>query len=1543
MKKNPAAVKVIMSLALLLFALPAVSQNFYWENPVRISTGDARFPHVAANDSDTYVFWQEVDARAGWIWLSCQYRDERGAWQTNSRFAGPFPYSGEVPDIYSAAVAANGTIAVAALSNIAELSVFVSRDGAKSFSQTVLTGEDEPFVAPRIYATRTNSFFLFVSFGEDESFHMHFATSKDGMRWGAFADFAGVRGLQNPFIPVLASTAEGEHVVFQAQYITGNRISYQLYETISTDGGRTWSSPLLLTDSNALSSGDTRDFALYHNQRPVMSVIAGELYIAWERTYYASESAHICVAKLSRSGIVPGSIEQITADGNASRPVLFSFNDMISTVWFDTRSGVEAVYMAQKSGVLWNEMLLSSGRRNSLFAFPVIVRNSSGAKYLSFIWQESQSIFRLSPDISVEPPRITPLSHIAGRRATAEKVRYRITLPEDSSGIAGFSWSWATDEHAVPPKYIMNLPAQRTIEVAAESEGAWHLKVSALDYAGNWSAPAAIEYYLDLTPPNQPIVALPKTDAFGFLESNSFGVQWSSDASDDDVAGYTWNLQYLAPIDSRVAENKRHPIRMRDEDVRSFVSSFMAAHANDVYAVDLPPRRIMGTGTTASFLNRNNGLYAFSVAAVDTVGNIGKPSSVLLLLNKYVPETYIRSVSSDSDIFGNITLDIVGGGFTYDGTVETIYIDADGTPPYAMTLRRTDGAFQVISDNRIANVKLGNSLPEGVYRLVVVHPDRGLYTSAPLLRIAENGTVKIERQYTYVPSWMPVQNTLNYHIQIGTLLLWIVCALATVGFIFAALGLVQAARDAVAVRLEIQALITGDVMPFEKKKKAVHLKQKGVSLRLKLMGFTIILVVCIVSIVAVPLGINMVRTQEETLARGLSERIDMLLESLTGSTRIYMPTQNILEMNYLPEQKSALAEAEYVTITGYPADNRNTSLAYVWATNDSGISQKIANSPLTYGVSALTDDTVLEIVSRCAELNDVAVQAAGDIASDIVALNAEGIALALRTDSQSVARRQEIAAVATQLSNKLNTTMNELSAGARSSVPEYNNVRLDRTNTEYLFYRPVLYRQGSSHEYVRGIVFVKVSTQNLINSVDDAMRRIAAIAALIALFAIAIGSIGSFVLASIIVAPIRKLAEHVRVIGATVDKTRLVGKDIEIKRRDEIGQLGESVNEMTHGLVRAAQDEKLLLDGKVVQQTFLPLQTSSDGVKQTIAHLDESSVQCFGYYEGASGVSGDYFDYKKLDDRWYVIIKCDASGHGVPAALLMTVVATLFRKYFDSWSYEKNGTHLNELIAQINDFIESLGIKGKFAAIIICLFDTATGDVYMCNAGDNIVHIYDSVSHKEKTLTLVQTPAAGPLPSFMVEMRGGFKVEKTTLQHGDVLFLYTDGIEEATRKFRDASFNVVKCEAHGLHEGDAHVNHKVGEESEQLEADRVRAIIESVFERKKYTLEKYHNPMPAETLEFDFTTCTGTIEEVILALVSVEKVFRMYKPEDATEADSVRVDKRIDAFLQNHFNKYAYYCGTKRESAESENYFEYTFLREDEQLDDLTLLAVRRP
>jgi serine phosphatase RsbU (regulator of sigma subunit) len=479
--------------------------------------------------------------------------------------------------------------------------------------------------------------------------------------------------------------------------------------------------------------------------------------------------------------------------------------------------------------------------------------------------------------------------------------------------------------------------------------------------------------------------------------------------------------------------------------------------------------------------------------------------------------------------------------------------------------------------------------------------------------------------------------------------------------------------------------------------------------------------------------------------------------------------------------------------------------------------------------------------------------------------------------------------------------------------------------------------------FFRGLIRLGVSVDSILDAIAEGQRSLLRVIITVALIALVIGAIGALLLSAIIVIPIRRLVSHVEIIRDTEDKSKLAGVDIQIKSQDEIAVLGNTINDMTHGLVKAAAAASDLSIGKEIQKKFIPLDLDKEGNKLTSGFKDTKNLNFFGYYEGAKGVSGDYFDYQDLDGRYYAIIKCDVAGKGIPAALIMIQVATMFLSYFKQWKPTEKGMHISDVVYQINDFIEALAFKGRFAAFTLCLFDSQTGVVRFCNAGDNIVHMFDASEGRLKTLTLPETPATGVLPNFMVESKGGYTVQSLTLDHGDILLLYTDGIEEAKRKFRSAAFEEILCTEGGAPNDTPHENHSVGQGDEEMGPDRVEAIINAVMNKEIYTLHKWHNPEGDEhELTFDFTNCQGAAEEVIMGMVSVEKMFRCYKKPAATEDNRVLVDKKVDAFLKEHFLQYRTYCSYTRENPGNDAYMYYTFVNEDDQYDDLTILGIKR-
>jgi serine phosphatase RsbU (regulator of sigma subunit) len=938
-------------------------------------------------------------------------------------------------------------------------------------------------------------------------------------------------------------------------------------------------------------------------------------------------------------------------------------------------------------------------------------------------------------------------------------------------------------------------------------------------------------------------------------------------------------------------------------------------------------------------------VYAFSVAAIDDVGNIGDPAIITLVLNKYIPSTAITTVSTAYARTGELNVTLLGQGFTFNGTITAVYFDADGAAPYDYVFTADERMYSVTSDGIISGINILD-IEEGAYRVGLVHSDRGLYfTRTNALNVINQGTIKLGNySYRFTPEWSIIARK-YFTLRIEYLALYCVLLFAVIGLVISIRGIRRVVFDSLMVRHEIKALLTGEAMPHEKEQKTENFKQKGMSLRVQLVGFTILLVLMVILLVSIPLGLLMQRTQEQTLGTGLSERVNVLLESLASQARMYLPQENILDLSFVPDQASSLPEANFVTITGLGATTagagRTTHLDYVWATNDPNIDSKIDTETLAFGSSRHTSDRVKVAVEESMQINQRAITSIADIAQGISELNAEALSLVYRTDTASIERALEVRSITSQLTTRLNTELNNLSKEGMASMPHYDSNRLDRSNTLYLFYKPVLYRSGTEQNYVRGIVFVEISTENLIVAVNSSQARIFIMALTIGLIAIAIGAVGSLIVSTIMVNPIRHLVRHVAMIRDTEDKEKLEGKDIIIKSKDEIGMLGETVNDMTHGLIKAAAAAKDLTVGKELQKMFIPLETDTFGNKLTTGSIEDDRTHFFGYYEGAKGVSGDYFDYKQLDDRWFAVIKCDVSGKGVPASLIMVEVATLFLNYFQDWSYKKDGTNLTPIVSRINDLIESRGFKGRFAAFTLCLLDSISGECHFCNAGDNIVHLYDSQTKKKKNVVLPETPASGVFPTFMVDAKGGFSVHKLQLNKGDVLFLYTDGIEEAKRLFRDKNFEPVTCAEPGLKQDDPHGNHSVGQDGEEMSPERVNEIIEAVFNRKEFMLEKWHNPVSGEKLVFDFSTCKGTSEDVILALVSVEKIFRMNKPPTATSFDRVQVDRKIDLFLKEHFKQYEDYCMNHEDIPDAPEYMYYTHVKEDPQYDDLTLVAIK--
>jgi len=348
------------------------------------------------------------------------------------------------------------------------------------------------------------------------------------------------------------------------------------------------------------------------------------------------------------------------------------------------------------------------------------------------------------------------------------------------------------------------------------------------------------------------------------------------------------------------------------------------------------------------------------------------------------------------------------------------------------------------------------------------------------------------------------------------------------------------------------------------------------------------------------------------------------------------------------------------------------------------------------------------------------------------------------------------------------------------SPETYNNEtyffpKFEPSNVEkkYLIFRPVIVYedlQKKDRKIYAGYVVFGYSFERIIQTIDDERKFLIRITLIVTLIALIISLFGAIFLATTTIRPIKLISKHVNLITTMEDYETLEGtadEKIIINSKDEISILASAINEMTHKLIEKAKADKQLLLGKEIQKKFIPLEPHST-----------DKIDIYGFYEGAKGVSGDYFDYKKIDDDHYAFIMCDVAGKAVPAALIMVQISTIFNAFVSSFKSGKDKIETVGVVTQINDTVAERGFVGRFAAILVLILNVKTGRLLLTNAGCTQLLVYRASLGKTEWIKLdPDSGAAGVFPSYMLP--NPYKQEKHMMNKGDIMFLFTDGIEES--------------------------------------------------------------------------------------------------------------------------------------------------------------------
>ncbi len=147
-------------------------------------------------------------------------------------------------------------------------------------------------------------------------------------------------------------------------------------------------------------------------------------------------------------------------------------------------------------------------------------------------------------------------------------------------------------------------------------------------------------------------------------------------------------------------------------------------------------------------------------------------------------------------------------------------------------------------------------------------------------------------------------------------------------------------------------------------------------------------------------------------------------------------------------------------------------------------------------------------------------------------------------------------------------------------------------------------------------------------------------------------------------------------------------------------------------------------------------------------------------------VGGDYYDCFDLGNGKYALIIADVAGKGIGAALLVsTLNAALI-------SYLQFDIPLTEMSDRLNKLIYNSSPSDKFITFFIAVLNSNSGDLDIVNAGHNPIFLL----RKDETLEKIDAKGVG---LGMFDFGIPYSGQKSVMNSGDKLFLYTDGIPEA--------------------------------------------------------------------------------------------------------------------------------------------------------------------
>ena len=220
---------------------------------------------------------------------------------------------------------------------------------------------------------------------------------------------------------------------------------------------------------------------------------------------------------------------------------------------------------------------------------------------------------------------------------------------------------------------------------------------------------------------------------------------------------------------------------------------------------------------------------------------------------------------------------------------------------------------------------------------------------------------------------------------------------------------------------------------------------------------------------------------------------------------------------------------------------------------------------------------------------------------------------------------------------------------------------------------------------------------------------------------------------------------------------------VDVRSNEEFSSLSDDINSTVSTLKRYIADAAARIDreleyAKQIQLSALPTNFP-----------DGEDYDVYAQMIAAKEVGGDFYDFYKINDTTVAFLAADVSGKGIPAAMFMMTAKTIIK------DLAEGGMPVNDIFTKANEKLCENNESGMFVTAWMGILDLTTGNLQFANAGHNPPLLKRANGEFEYLKTRAGFVLAG-----MDGVR--YRMGELTLCPGDRMFLYTDGVTEATNK-----------------------------------------------------------------------------------------------------------------------------------------------------------------